>query len=163
MSINVAGYNNIDKENKDYKEQVYPLRTSNYFNREHEVDLLLISNDDNQHYCIIKNFSRLIYGQQHKKEQRRYYCRKCYASYTSQEKFETHKELCGNHETVKIEMPTKKPFQCFANYYKSQKVPFVIYADFECLRNLFTRVNQFLKVHTLWDIKNMNLLDFVTM
>ena len=29
-------------------------------------------------------------------------------------------------------MPTKKPFQCFENYYKSQKVPFVIYADFEC-------------------------------
>ena len=48
-------YNDVDKEHHEYKEQVYPLRTSDYYNREHEVDLL-----ENQHYCIITNFSRLI-------------------------------------------------------------------------------------------------------
>ena len=132
VSINVLGYNDIDKEYNQYKEEIYPLRTSKY-DRKHKVDLLLISNEENQHYCIIKNMSRLLYEQKYTKHQKKYYCRRCFSSFTSQEKLKLHKESCNQHETVKIEMPSdEKSNQSFCNYFKSQKVPFVIYADFEC-------------------------------
>ena len=90
ISINVAGYSEIDQEHGIYKNEAHLLRTSNY-EREHKVDLLLISNDENQHYCIIKNMSRLIYGQIHSKHQKRHHCRRCYQSFVSQESFEVHK------------------------------------------------------------------------
>ncbi|XP_065678249.1 uncharacterized protein LOC136093209 [Hydra vulgaris] len=44
ISINVFGYEN----------SVYPLRISNEKNRQHQIDLLLISNDETNHYCLIK-------------------------------------------------------------------------------------------------------------
>ena len=66
----------------------------------------------------------------------RYFCRNCYASYTSEKSLAKHEELCQMLETVKIEMPkiTEKhglPTQSFTNHYTSQSVPFVVYADLE--------------------------------
>ena len=137
ISINVVGYNyEVDEEGEEYGGQIYPLRTSNYHDREHEVDLLLFSNDENQHYCVVKNFSRLLSkqlrGDKKTGGSTKYYCRRCHASFKSREKLKEHRELCQQHETVKIEMPEEDSFQYFKHYFKSQKVPFVIYADFEC-------------------------------
>ena len=49
LSINVFGYAN----------SVYPLRISQ-FDREKQVDLLLVSDENKQHYCLIKSMSRLL-------------------------------------------------------------------------------------------------------
>ena len=121
ISVNVAGY---DKE-------VYPLRISNY-ERENNVDLLLISDGEKQHYCVIKNLSRLLTSQTYNKKVVRYYCRRCYASFTSQERLNLHKDICQSNESVKIKMPKEGTTQSFKHYFKSQSVPFVVYADFEC-------------------------------
>lgn len=53
ISINVFGYEN----------SVYPLRTSKHVNRLEVVNLLLISDDETQHYCIIKDMNRLLASQ----------------------------------------------------------------------------------------------------
>ena len=42
-----------------------------------------------------------------------------------------HQEYCNEHKTVKIELPEKGTMLKFKNYHKSQKVPFIVYADFE--------------------------------
>ena len=43
-----------------------------------------------------------------------------------------HNEYCNEHEAVKIEVPKKGTMFEFKNYYRSEKVPFIVYADFEC-------------------------------
>ena len=43
-----------------------------------------------------------------------------------------HKEYCDEYEGVKIELPKKGTMLEFKNYHRSGKVPFIVYADFEC-------------------------------
>ena len=52
LSVNVFGYE---------KGYVYPLRISS--KQRERVDLLLISDDKKQHYCLIKSLSRLLASQ----------------------------------------------------------------------------------------------------
>ena len=42
-----------------------------------------------------------------------------------------HQEYCNKYEGVKIELPEKGTMLKFKNYHKSEKVPFIVYADFE--------------------------------
>ena len=44
-----------------------------------------------------------------------------------------HKEYCSKYESVKIQLPKKETMVKFKNHHRSEKVPFIIYADFECL------------------------------
>ena len=43
-----------------------------------------------------------------------------------------HQEYCGKYEAVKIDLPKKGTILKFINYHRGEKVPFIIYADFEC-------------------------------
>ena len=43
-----------------------------------------------------------------------------------------HKKYCGEYEAVKIQLPEKGTMLKFKNYHRSEKVPFIIYVDFEC-------------------------------
>ena len=61
ISVNVLGY--------EYEIRVYPLRIS-YYERETNVNLLLISNGERQH-CWIKNMSRLLSIQTTKRDGKR--------------------------------------------------------------------------------------------
>ena len=42
-----------------------------------------------------------------------------------------HQEYCNEYEAVKIELPKKGMMLKYKNYYKSEKVPSIVYADFE--------------------------------
>ena len=42
-----------------------------------------------------------------------------------------HKDYCGQYEAVKIDLPKKGTMLTFKNYQRSEKVPFIVYADFE--------------------------------
>ena len=68
-----------------------------------KINLLLISNDETNHYCWIKNMSRLI--EYNKNEHARFYCDNCLNSFNSEKSLETHMEYCLNNEAVKVEMP----------------------------------------------------------
>ena len=136
VSVNVVGFAEKGScRDAKYEDTVYPLRTSLY-KREHEVDLFLFSGgNQTKHYCVIKNLSRLLSSQKSKDGHVRYYCRRCFNSFTSEERLADHDEICRNNDTVKIEMPKQTedyfPTQYFKNHFKSQNVPFVVYADFE--------------------------------
>ncbi|KAK3723060.1 hypothetical protein QZH41_008526 [Actinostola sp. cb2023] len=43
-----------------------------------------------------------------------------------------HSEYCGAHNSIKITLPKKGTTISFMNYNRSMRVPFVVYADFEC-------------------------------
>ena len=122
--INVLGYENNEPT---------LIRRSNKLNVP-KINLLLISTDETNHYCWIKNISRLIRYNKHKEP--RYYCDNCLNSFYSEKSLETHREYCLNHEAVKVEMPMNEDgspkFITFKNRNRKMQVPFVVYADFEC-------------------------------
>ena len=101
--------------------------------REKQIILLMISNGENWHYLTVKNLSRLLRGitSNHDGD---FYCLNCFHSYRTKNKLNAHKQICENHEYCHIEMPTKDNNIIKYNQgEKSLKLPFIIYADLECL------------------------------
>ena len=132
-AINVFGYEGV----------VYPLRISkkNEHSCEQVINLLLIANEETNHFCWIKNMSRLISKQKSNHNGKIHFCYRCLNSFISVKSLDKHKEYCLNNEEVKIEMPMFKDdegkflgpkYIYFKHHYKKQRVPFVVYADFEC-------------------------------
>ncbi len=128
INVNVLGY---DDENK-----VYPLRPS-VFGYSTEINLLLIHKDENKHYCLIKDMSRLLASQTTKNERKEFYCMRCLNSFGRQDLLDDHKELCGQHEGVKVVMPKKGSSVSFGHHHKKIDVPFYIIADFESMMKAF--------------------------
>ena len=114
----------------EHEESVCPLRVSKCEDRE-VVNLLLISDDEKRHYCLIKSMSRLLSSQTSKRNGVQYYCMRCLNPFHSQESLDKHLEYCSTHEAVKIEMPGEGTILSFKNYNRSMRVPFIVYADFE--------------------------------
>ena len=56
---------------------VYVLRNSENTNREHNVILLLIKEEEVNHYCLVKNLSRLLSSQVSKHDGKKYFCMRC--------------------------------------------------------------------------------------
>ena len=101
--------------------------------RDNQIILLMISNGENWHYLFVKNLSGLLRGitSNHDGD---YYCLNCFHSYRTEYKLNTHKKTCENNEYCNIEIPS--PNNNLIKYNqgkKSLKLPFVIYADLECI------------------------------
>ena len=120
ISINVFGYEG----------EVYPLKISKIKKRSN-IDLLLISDEVKQHYCLIKNLSRFISSKLTKHLGTVEICRSCLNHFPDKKKLKNHEEYCFQNETVKIEMPKEGSSISFVHHNRSIKVPFVFYADFE--------------------------------
>ena len=108
-------------------------KSKNNLTREKQVILLMISNDQNWHYLVVKNLPGLLRGitSTHKED---FYCLNCFHSYRTENKLEAHQKICGNHDYCHIEMPSKNNNTIKYNHgEKSMKLQFVIYADLECL------------------------------
>ena len=88
----------------------------------------MITNGEKWHYLTVKNLPGLLRGitSTHKED---FYCLNCFHSYRTRNKLESRKKICENHNYCNVEMPTKNNNQGE----KSIKLPFVIYADLECL------------------------------
>ena len=108
-------------------------KSKNNLTREKQVILLMISNDQNWHYLVVKKLPGLLRGitSTHKED---FYCLNCCHSYRTENKLEAHKKICENHDYCHIGMSTKNNKTIKYNLgEKSMKLPFVIYADLECL------------------------------
>ena len=124
-SINVYGWTGTS---------VYPLRISKH-DSEKCINLLLLENKKNQHYCWIKDMSRLSASQYNKHKGKRFVCKYCCNSFQWEVSLEKHVEYCSKQKAVKVVMPKKGETLQFENFHRKMRVPFVVYADFEC----FTR------------------------
>ena len=129
ISISVLGYS------KD--ERIYPLRISKYTKskegRKYDIVLLLIKNGENSHYCYVKKLSALLSSQVNNHKSKLYFCLNCLNGYDEPEKLEKHKEYCSEEDSVKINMPPPETYIKFNNFLHSERAPFAIYADFECI------------------------------
>ena len=63
-----------------------------------------------------------------------FYCLNCFRAYTTENKLESHKKLCENHDYCCIEMPNEDNKILKYNHgEKSMRAPFIIYVDLEPL------------------------------
>ena len=63
-----------------------------------------------------------------------FYCLNCFQSYTTENKLKKHKKVCENHGYCYLEMPEEyNKILKYNEGEKSTRIPFIIYADLECL------------------------------
>ena len=101
--------------------------------REKQIILLMISNGEKWHYFVVKSLSGFFTGitSNHKED---FYCLNCFHLYRTKNKLDAHKKVCENHEYCHIEMPNKDTNKIrYKQGEKSIKLPFIIYANLECL------------------------------
>ena len=124
ISIHVFGY--------DVKEKVYPLLLSKKVIQDRHINLLLIGDGENRHYCLIRTFSRLM-NQRTKHKGSQFFCYNCLHSFSSHKTLEKHVELCykQNSQATKLPENDKDKEVSFNGLQKQLPVPFVIYADLE--------------------------------
>ena len=124
ININVFGY-----ENK----QPYPIYVSKEKYDNH-MNLLLITENENKHYALIKDFNRFMFNQT-KYEGKKHFCMHCLQCLSSDRVLNNHKDNCIQvNGTQAVKMPDKdNNILKFNNFHKQQPVPFVIYADFEAI------------------------------
>src|ERR1043165_3034274 len=122
--------NNISVNVFGYEKAVYPLYISKH-KSDTRVDLLLISDGDKKHYCLIKNFNRLMVRRTENSCHSMHYCRRCLTGYTPIEGLARHTEYCSQQDAQRIVLPDSGTMLSFKHHFKSMRVPFVVYADFE--------------------------------
>ena len=123
------------------EKNVYPFRNSDNTDREHDIILMLIEQDTVKHYCLVKSISRLLSSQITNGKRKEYFCLRCLNPFNNQEALDKHTEYCSEYESVKIQLPKKETMLKFKNHHKSEKVPTIIYADFECFNKSIQTCN----------------------
>ena len=124
ININVFGYENKQK---------YPIHISKE-KYEDCMNLLLITENENKHYVLIKDFNKFMYDTT-KHESRKHFCMHCLQCFSSERVLTAHKENCFQVNGAQaIKMPDKNNnILKFNNPHRQLPVPFVIYADFEAI------------------------------
>lgn len=114
----------------DGKTCIYPVYATPVKNRPNHVNLLLLTKGDKAHYTLISDLNRLLRqpGDKHKK----WYCNYCLHGFSSKATLDSHQDDCIIFGPQKIILPDEKDrWVQFKNIENMEKVPYVIYADFE--------------------------------
>jgi len=147
ISVNVYM---LQKFSNNYK--VMPCHLTNS-KQENHVNLLMVQNryidedaddsefeideddddDINFHYVWIKNLSRLVRKERTKCKRAIHICDRCLSFFHDEEKLAEHEPMCIKVNKTKITLPKSGEKLKFTNFNNKERVPFVIYADFECL------------------------------
>ena len=115
----------------------------------------MISNGENWHYLVVKNLAGLLKGitSNHKED---FYCLNCFCAYSTKNKIEAHKKIFENHDYCHVEMPSKDNNTIkYSQGEKSIKLPFVVYADLECLLQKLLHAKIIQMNHLLLKYMNM--------
>ena len=125
VSINVMANNGDNR--------IYPLQSSKH-KFDTKIELMLIMDEEkDSHYVVVKNMSRLLCGQATKHNGERFYCFNCFNGFRSEKSRLEHMLYCDDKDCVKTTLPTlEKNTLKFKNFKNTQRHPFVISADFEC-------------------------------
>ena len=100
-----------------------------------EIILLTIANEEEEgwHYFTVKKLSALL----HTKTSNHggdFYCLNCLNCFRTENKFHSHEKIYKNKDFCEIVIPSEKnKVLKFNHYMKSDKMPYIIYADLECL------------------------------
>ncbi|CAC5417702.1 unnamed protein product [Mytilus coruscus] len=112
------------------KQTLYPIYVSNKESEKcYVVDLLYIENNGNAHYCLIKDLDSFMCDNNGHKQ---FTCRNCIQGFQREETLEKHKKICYDYEPCRTIMPEPgKNILEFNNHHFKNRLPFVIYCDFE--------------------------------
>jgi hypothetical protein len=86
------------------------------------------------HYALITSFDRLMCDVTRMKV-RKFICRRCFGHFSSEQAYETHQFFCSqpNFQHSIFTLPAPNTVLKYSNIRYQQRVPFVIYADTECI------------------------------
>ncbi|GBN70684.1 hypothetical protein AVEN_171541-1 [Araneus ventricosus] len=123
LRINVYGYED---------NMVFPLYISKQSNPDC-INLLLISQEEHRHYCLIRNMSRLL-GDLTEHKAATHICFRCLHRFSQKKYLDDHRRFCDNHTPQRTKMPKESnKYLSFNNHHFQHRLPFIIYADFEAL------------------------------
>ena len=114
-------------ENKD----IYICRKG--IRGDHEINLLLISEDDKLHYTAVKSLSKLLTSRNTKHKCKQYFCNNCLQGFTLESSRGEHYSYCIDNKMVRVEMPNKGSTVEFYDGQNQFIVPFMMYTDFEAI------------------------------
>ncbi len=124
IGVNVFGYD-------EDEEKLYTMKVCDQQPRISKIVSLYL-HDDN-HYCIISDLSRLVSSQLSKNKRGKYICLRCVNAFGTEKLLAEHKELCDEQGLQQPIYPEEGDnWIQFENHERTQVVPFVINADFEC-------------------------------
>ena len=126
-SINEISVNVLELDGKT----PYICRKGDNYTR--VVNLMLIEDGEKRHYIAIKSLGRLLSKMNSKHNPSQHFCNNCLQGFSEQCSRDEHYAYCRSNESVRIEMPTKRPIVEYSNGQHQFKVPFVMYADFESI------------------------------
>ena len=126
ISVNVYSLDTTMKKSK-----IKPLRISQDDYKE-TVNLLLLLSKNKAHYCFIRNFNRLM----GKSGVPKVYCHYCLQGFRTdrngKSRVKDHETYCRTNSAAQVLFPKYKKIK-FNGTKKQHRLPFVIYADFECI------------------------------
>ena len=134
IGVNVFGYNEDAKK-------LYTIKVTELKDPTNTINLYL--HDDN-HYCVIKDLSRLVSSQLSGKDHGKDICLRCLNAFgrlTKKERqedperkslLELHEEICSGQKLQRSVYPNPGDTIKFKNYERLHDVPFIVHADFEC-------------------------------
>ena len=94
---------------------------------------MISNNEEKWYYLAVKNISGLLRGitSNHNGD---FYCLNCFHSYTTKRRLKKQERKCEDHDFCYENMPDEdNKILKYNHEEKSLKVPFVTYADLECL------------------------------
>ena len=130
IRINVYGFEQDSYLSKDkaLNTGIFPCYISP-FDYEKTVNLLLISNEHNQHYVLIKSLDSLLYNKtKHDRSSR--HCERCLQSFSRDHLLERHMLDCKQFKIQRTMMPTEDNI-AFNNVKNQLEFPVMIVADIE--------------------------------
>ncbi len=128
--VNVFGY---DEDKKIYPIKLCDNHTNIVLSDEETQDKKFINlflHDDN-HYCVVKNLSRLVSSQINNRQHKKHFCLNCMNGFNTSEILAAHQKACLKRKPQTEIFPKPGDTVQFRNYGRLHDVPFVVYADFE--------------------------------
>ena len=99
-----------------------------------EINLLMVSEDGIRHYTAMKSLSRFLSGKNSNTKRKQHFCMNCLQGFTQELSRDQHQAYCEDNESVRVEMPKQGSTIEFKDGQNQFKVPFIMYADFESIR-----------------------------
>ena len=101
------------------------------------VELLRLVDGKRSHYCLIKNFSNVMHHLSRSTRKREAgpksrFCRNCYQSILKQN-MQKHLKFCESNSPLEVLLPPTDRKLKFVNWQKTQRCPFIVYADLEAI------------------------------
>ena len=93
--------------------EVYICRKGVNYKR--AINLMILPENNRNHYVAIKSLSRLLSSKNTKHKGKEYFCMNCLQGFKEESSKDEHMRYCLDNETVKVEMPHKKPIVEFCN------------------------------------------------